>query len=61
MLHSVYHRPNGWDHVPHGSRDPVRRVEQVGRLPRCARPRCTCGVWRQTQPYLTFFGPEAPT
>ena len=34
ILHSIYHRPNGWDYVPAGSRDPLRRVEHVGRLPR---------------------------
>ena len=22
LLHSIYHRPNGWDHVPTGSRIP---------------------------------------
>jgi hypothetical protein len=22
LLHSVYHRPNGWDHVPHGRKVP---------------------------------------
>ena len=32
LLHSIYHRPNGWDHVPAGSRDAARRVEHVGRL-----------------------------
>jgi unsaturated chondroitin disaccharide hydrolase len=44
LLHSVYHWPNGWDHVPPGSRIP-RGVEPVGRLPRprsgavCEAPR----------------------
>ena len=32
LLHSVYHRPNGWDYVPSGKKDPVRRVEHVGGL-----------------------------
>jgi unsaturated chondroitin disaccharide hydrolase len=22
ILHSIYHRPNGWDHIPHGSKIP---------------------------------------
>lgn len=22
LLHSIYHRPNGWDHIPHGSKIP---------------------------------------
>ena len=34
LLHSVYHWPNGWDHVPAGRRDAARRIEPVGRLPR---------------------------
>ena len=34
ILHSVYHRPNGWDHVPARPQGAVRRIEHVGRLPR---------------------------
>ncbi len=34
LLHSVYHWPNGWDHVPAGARVAAWRVEPVGRLPR---------------------------
>ncbi len=33
LLHSVYHRPNGWDHVPAGPHGALRRVQHVGRLP----------------------------
>jgi hypothetical protein len=38
MLHSVYHRPNGWDHVPAGARTP-RGESSMGRYPRAKR-RC---------------------
>ena len=30
LLHSVYHRPNGWDHVPAGSRIPRGESSQWG-------------------------------
>jgi hypothetical protein len=55
VLHSVYHRPNGWDHVPAGSRVPCGESSMWGDyharelalyLQRIARD----------QPYLTFFG-----
>ena len=32
LLHSVYHRPNGWDYDSPGAKDSLRRVEHVGRL-----------------------------
>ena len=34
ILHSVYHRPNGWDHVAPRTAGALRRIEHVGRLPR---------------------------
>jgi len=30
LLHSVYHRPNGWDHVPAGARTPRGEASQWG-------------------------------
>ena len=33
LLHTIYHRPRGWDHVPEGSKIAMRRVVHVGRLP----------------------------
>ena len=39
LLHNVYHRPNGWDHVPAGQKGPLQRVGPVGRLP-------PAGTWR---------------
>jgi hypothetical protein len=56
ILHSVYHRPNGWDHVPSGRKVPCGESSMWGdyharevalyvqRLARAA-------------PYYTFFGP----
>jgi hypothetical protein len=56
ILHSVYHRPNGWDHVPAGQRVPNGESSMWGDyharelalyLQRVARD----------EPYYTFFGP----
>ena len=55
LLHSVYHRPNGWDHIPQGRTVPcgescmwgdyhVRELALL--LRRLARK----------EPYYTFFG-----
>jgi hypothetical protein len=30
ILHSIYHRPNGWDHIPHGSKIPCGESSQWG-------------------------------
>ncbi len=42
ILHSVYHRPNGWDYRPDGPQGALRGVQHVGRLPssggRAVRP-----------------------
>ena len=32
LLHSIYHRPNGWDYIPKGSSIPHGRGVHVGRL-----------------------------
>jgi len=56
LLHSIYHRPNGWDHVPPGARIPRGESSQWGdyHLREAAlyvQRLATDG------PYLTFFGP----
>jgi len=58
LLHSVYHRPNAWDHVPDGSRIPRGESSQWGDYH--ARE-AALYVLRLAQgdPYLTFFGPVA--
>ena len=40
LLHSVYHWPNGWDHVPEGSKIPRGESSQWGDY-HAARPRST--------------------
>jgi hypothetical protein len=56
LLHSVYHRPNGWDHVPAGSKIPRGESSQWGdyhlREAALYVKRLASGA-----PYLTFFGP----
>ena len=51
LLHSVYHRPNGWDHVRRGTQVPCGRVVDVGRLPRArAGPAAAAPGRRQAVP-----------
>ena len=56
LLHSVYHWPNGWDHVPEGASTPRGESSQWGdyhaREVALYLKRLATG-----QPYLTFFGP----
>ncbi len=58
ILHSIYHRPNGWDHVPPGSRIPRGESSQWGdyhaREAALYVKRLASGG-----PYLTFFGSGA--
>ncbi len=60
LLHSVYHRPNGWDHVPAGSRVPRGESSMWGdyhvREAALYVKRVAEGA-----PYLTFFGPANAT
>ncbi len=56
ILHSVYHRPNGWDHVPAGRKVPCGESSMWGDYH--ARESALY-VQRVAKggPYLTFFGP----
>jgi unsaturated chondroitin disaccharide hydrolase len=58
ILHAIYHRPNGWDHVPRGSRIPRGESCQWGdyhaREAALYVKRLATGA-----PYLTFFGGDA--
>ena len=58
LLHSIYHRPNGWDHVPAGSRIPRGESSQWGdyHLREAALQIRRIG---RAEPYLTFFGPAS--
>ena len=58
LLHSVYHRPNGWDYVPPGRKIPCGESSQWGdyhlrelalHVQRLARG----------APYYVFYGPES--
>ena len=55
LLHSVYHRPAGWDHVPAGARTPRGESSQWGdyhaREAALYVQRLACNG-----PYLAFFG-----
>ena len=57
LLHSVYHWPNGWDHVPAGSKIPRGESSQWGdyhgREAALYVKRLATGG-----PYLAFFGPD---
>jgi hypothetical protein len=59
VLHSIYHRPNGWDHVPPGSKIPRGESSLWGdyharEAALYVRRLATGGA-----PYLTFFGGDA--
>ena len=54
LLHSVYHRPNGWDYVPTGRKIPCGEASMWGDYH--ARELAVL-LWREIvdKPYLTFF------
>ena len=56
LLHSVYHRPNGWDHVPAGAQVPRGESSQWGDY---HLREAALHVLRlaRGEPYLAFFGP----
>jgi unsaturated chondroitin disaccharide hydrolase len=56
LLHSVYHRPNGWDHVPDDARVPRGESSQWGDYHAREVALYALRLARQ-EPYLTFFGP----
>ena len=55
LLHSVYHRPNGWDHVPAGVQDPRGESSQWGDY-HLREAALLVRRLATNQPYLTFFG-----
>ena len=57
LLHSVYHRPNGWDHVPEGAHVPRGESSQWGDYHLREAALLVLRLARG-EPYLTFFGPE---
>jgi unsaturated chondroitin disaccharide hydrolase len=60
LLHSIYHRPNGWDHVPPGSRIPRGESSQWGDY-HLREAALLVRRLARAEPYLTFFsGASAP-
>lgn len=55
LLHSVYHRPNGWDHVPAGSRIPRGESSQWGDY-HLREAALLVRRLARGEPYLTFCG-----
>ena len=58
LLHSIYHRPNGWDYVPDGAKIPRGESSMWGdyHAREAAVLRAATG---RRRPYLTFFGGNA--
>ncbi|HNR32117.1 MAG TPA: glycosyl hydrolase, partial [Candidatus Hydrogenedentes bacterium] len=56
ILHSVYHRPNGWDHVPEGRRAPCGESSMWGDF-HAMELAVYLKRLLDSGPYLTFFGP----
>ncbi|MFP4365779.1 MAG: hypothetical protein ACLFQA_01675, partial [Bacteroidales bacterium] len=54
LLHSVYHRPNGWDHIPAGRRVPCNESSMWGDY---HTRELSLYLWRiiNESPYYTFF------
>jgi len=55
LLHSIYHRPNGWDHVPPGSKIPRGESSQWGDY-HVREAALYVKRLAEGAPYLTFFG-----
>ena len=56
ILHSVYHRPNGWDAIPAGAKVPAGESSMWGDYH--AREAALYLLRLCSGPYLTFFGAE---
>jgi unsaturated chondroitin disaccharide hydrolase len=57
ILHSVYHWPNGWDHVPEGARTPRGESSQWGDY-HAREAALYVKRLAEDGPYLAFYGPE---
>jgi unsaturated chondroitin disaccharide hydrolase len=56
ILHSVYHRPNGWDHVPAGQKVPCGESSMWGDY-HAREAALYVERLAENEPYYTFFGP----
>ena len=57
LLHSVYHRPNGWDYVPPGRKIPCGESSQWGDY-HLRELALLVQRLAQGKPYYVFYGPE---
>jgi hypothetical protein len=55
LLHTVYHRPNGWDHIPKGSRIPCGESALWGDYHALELALYLQRLNARKKPYLTFF------
>ena len=55
LLHSVYHQPNGWDHIPDGKKIPSGEACQWGDY-HLREAALLVQRMAEGKPYLTFFG-----
>jgi hypothetical protein len=55
ILHSIYHRPNGWDHIPAGSKIPRGESSMWGDY-HARELALTIQRLAENKPYYTFFG-----
>ncbi len=56
ILHSIYHRPNGWDHIPEGQTIPCGESSMWGDY-HARELALYVGRLAEEKPYYTFFGP----
>ena len=56
ILHSVYHRPNGWDYIPAGSKVPCGESSMWGDY-HAREAALFVQRLAENEPYYTFFGP----
>ncbi len=57
LLHSIYHRPNGWDHIPAGQTIPCGESSMWGDY-HARELALYVGRLAEEKPYYTFFGPN---
>ena len=56
LLHSIYHRPNGWDYLPPGRKVPCGESSMWGDY-HAREVALYVRRMIESKPYLTFFGP----
>ncbi len=57
LLHSIYHRPNGWDHIPEGRTSPCGEACMWGDY-HLREAALYVQRLANDEPYYTFFGPD---